>query len=215
VGVVGPPWWDDRPTLIVGTGPSLHRFDFERLRGLGHVLAVKEAVWDLPFADACFGLDLGWIERRRDKLASLSMELYLAVPASTPAKARRIRNAVYLVRRRDGDLLRTDPGEVESGGNSGFGALNLAFLKRARRIVLLGYDYDGGRHYCPERYTHLTPGHNARYLPRWGRNFDRTAPQLRAAGVTVLNASLTSTVMAFPRASIDEALARLAHDQAA
>jgi hypothetical protein len=206
-GEVGPPFWDTRPTLIFGTGSSLAGVDFNSFRGLGHILAVKEAWRDLPFADACFGLDLPWIRRSAEALAELAtrMAVYLAVPDEEPRKHVLIPGAIYLVRTRVCDLMTTKPGVVESGGHSGFGALNLAFLKRARSIYLFGFDCYGGDHYCPERYAHQPRNHNARYLPNWGRNFQTVVPQLRAAGVSVVNASPKSTIAAFPKTTIEQA----------
>jgi len=45
-------------------------------------------------------------------------------------------------RRIDISNLSDDPGAICSGGSSGFGAVNLAWLKRSRRMILLGFDYD-------------------------------------------------------------------------
>ena len=202
--------WSDRPVLIVGTGPSLHGVDLSRLNGLGYVLAVKEAVWDLPFADACFGLDLPWMRRQGDRLEELArrMPVYLAVPDQHPPVHRYSPSAVYLQRVRGDTSLSEDPGTVESGGNSGFGAFNLAYLAHSREIFLFGYDY-GGEPYCPDRYSHHPRGHNARYLPRWAENFRYAVRQLAAAGVTVINTSSRSSVDAFPKSDLEQALVYL------
>lgn len=200
--------WSDAPAIVVGTGPSLAGFDFERLRGLGHVLAVKEAAWDLPFAEACFGLDIPWMRRRHDRIVGLAerMDVYLAIPpVGLPIGHEAVTGATYLVRRRTCETFSDDPAEVESGGNSGFGAVNVAYLKGARQIVLFGFDYTKG-HYCPDRYAHHRPDHNAHYWPRWGENFRATRAQLRQRGVSVINASPASTVDAFPKLEIDEAI---------
>lgn len=214
-GAIGPPWWDDRPVILVGTGPSLAAFDFERLRGLGRVVAIKESIWDLPFAEACVGLDLPWMRRQADRLADVAktIPLYLGVPKhELPHKHVVIPGAIYLDRRRVGNELSDDPEVIEFGGTSGFGAFNVAYLKRARSIYLFGFDFTtaGGGHYCQSRYGHHPDPHfNQRYWPRWGSNFRSALPQLARAGVTVINASPISTVDAFPKCGIDEALQRL------
>lgn len=200
--------WSDKPVLIVGTGPSLIGFDLSRLQGLGYVLAVKESVWDLPFADVCFGLDLPWMRRQGDRLQQLTMPVYLAVPDQHPPVKRYTPSAIYLRRIRVGNGLSVNPEEIECGGNSGFGALNLAFLAGSRQIYLFGFDYTGSA-YCPERYTHHPPHHNARYLPRWGENFRGTIPQIEAAGISVINASIVSTVDAFRKSSPSAVLEHL------
>src|SRR5262245_12551914 len=154
-GEIGPPWWHDRPVLVVGTGRSLQGFAFERLRDLGHILAVKRAVADLPFADACFGLDLPWMQNAKAELTEVAarMPLYLAVPDQHPlAYDVHVPGAIYLKRGRTCERLTETLGAVESGANSGFGALNVAYLKRARQIFLFGFDYHPNGHYCQERY---------------------------------------------------------------
>lgn len=209
-GAVGPLWWDDRPCIVVGTGASLAGFDFNRLRGLGYILAVKESWRDLPFADAVFGLDIPWMNWAARDLAALSarMPVYLAVP-DQDLDHQPIAGPTYLKRTGRCDAFSESPDTIEAGGNSGFGALNLAFLKRAKRIVLFGYDFGGG-HYCEDRYVTRPKDHNARYMPGWAGNFRHILPQLAAAGVTVLNASPSSAIDAFPKVTIDEAVEYLA-----
>lgn len=208
---VSSPWWDDAPALLVGTGPSLAGFDLNRLRGLGHILAVKSSVWDLPFAEACFGLDLPWMRRENGRLAELAarMPLYLAVPKAHPPMHTHVAGAIYLERDRQCGPLSEDLGIVEAGANSGFGAFNFAVLKRARTIFLFGYDYTGGDHYCPERYAHNPRNKNAHYWPKWGENFRLALPQLTRLGVQVFNASPASSVTAFPKVTIEQALEHL------
>lgn len=205
---IEPPWWDDMPCIVVGTGPSMKGFDFSKLQGLGYILAVKEAVWDLPFADACFGLDLGWMRRKQDDLRKLKMPLYLSVPEGGKYHEQHIENAIYIRRLRRADSFSEDPRYIESGGNSGFGAINLAFLKRAKLIFAFGYDYQGA-HYCAERYTHLPKDHNRRYLPRWGRAFHRVARQMTDSGVKMIVASMHTTIPCFERMTKHAALERL------
>jgi hypothetical protein len=206
-GRVGEPWWNDRPVAIVGTGPSLKSFDFGRLRGPWHVLAVKQAYHDLPFADTCFGLDLPWMAHHAVELADLAlrMPLILAVPSD---HAQCITGALYVRREVKCEGLSDDLDWIEAGQNSGYGAVNLAYLKRAKRIVLFGYDY-GGEHYCEERYVTRPKDHNARYMPGWAANFRWMVKQLAAAGVDVVNASPLSRIDAFTKCTIDEGLARL------
>lgn len=212
-GAVEPPWWDDKPLAIVGAGASLKGFDFRRLdRPDLRVLAVKTAWEDLPFAAACFGLDLPWIARDAHRLRELSrrMPLYLAVPERGPDVDRlpEIPDAIWLRQTRIMGAMSERPDTIETGGNSGFGALNLAYLKRARAVYLFGFDYGGAPH-DPSRYAHQQPGHNARYWPKWAANFLLALPQARAAGMAVVNASPSSVVTAFPRCDHETIFANL------
>lgn len=214
LSAVGEPWWDDKPLAIVGSGASLKGFDFASLRIPGiRVLAVKEKVFDLPFADAVFGLDRPWINRQADKLRELrGPEIWLApTGAERGEHVALIDGAKYLkLARFEG--FSDDPTVIQSGGNSGFGAANLAYLKRAKRIVLFGFDYTEahGHHDKPEQYHWYQAGRNARYWQSWGSNFDACRPQLAKAGIEIVNASPISTVTAFPKVTIEQGLLHLA-----
>jgi len=199
-GAVGPPWWGDRPCLIVGTGPSLHGFDLARLRGLGHVLAVKEAYHELPFADAVFGLDLPWMEHERVQLTALAarLALYLAVPDD---RAVDIPGATYL-RQLAGYHLSRKADTINAGGHSGFGALNFAYLKRAKTVYLFGFDYSGAHYYADGRYTR----DQVKSYSVWAAAISAVKPQLTHAGLNVVNVSPASLVQAYPKVSVEQAL---------
>lgn len=177
--------------------------DLNRLRGLGRILAVKESVWDLPFADACFGLDVPWMERRQSELSQLAIPLYLAVPPKRPFPI--LANATYYTRIFS-NRLSDNPAEISCGRNSGFGALGLAKHKHARQIVLFGFDYRPNSYYCPERYTHKKP-ETGDHWPSWAKIIDGIADQL--AGIEVINASPNSTIRAFKKIGTEEAIQRL------
>lgn len=205
LGSVAEPWWDDKPLAIIGTGPSLKGFDFSRFNIPGvRVLAVKEAIWDLPFADCVFGLDRPWINRQADKLRTLATPKVFSVELEYGPCAE-IEGALYIQRSRFAGLS-DDPAVIQSGANSGFGAFNFAYLKRATRIALFGFDYLAGPHYCQDRYHWQPTDHNERYWRNWGDNFIDCRAQLAKAGVAVMNASPISTVVAFPKCSIEDGL---------
>lgn len=220
-GQVTEPWWQKTPLAIVATGPSLKGFDFGRFQagadtGAFRVLAVKEAIWDLPFAQAVFALDTPWMIRCADRLRSLKCEIYLGIPPENKfhrrdKQAPLIENATYIdLTRHEG--LSDDPALIQSGGNSGFGAFNLAYLKRAKHITLFGFDYfenGAGHHFRDDCYQWYEPGRNERYWKNWGDNFTGCLAQLRKSGASVMNASPRSTVSAFPKCSLDEGIARL------
>lgn len=98
-------------------------------------------------------------------------------------------------------------GTIGWGGNSGFGALNLAVQFGAKRIILVGFDMrlDRGVH-----WHGLHPGGlhnpNARNVERWRRVVDEAAPMLKALGVEVLNASPISALRAYPKVPFEEAI---------
>lgn len=195
--------------FLVGTGESLRGVDLSRLHEVGHVVAVKQSLPDLPRATAYVSVDTRSMRRSMVQLAIAAqhMEVYLVVPPELSPDEYCVPGALYLQRRMVRDMMSDDPGVVESGGTSGFAALNVTYLKRARRIVLLGYDYCG-LHYCHDRYPHQT---RRNYLgwSRWSRVFSVALAQLERAGAEVINGSLISTLDVFPRMSPQQAIARL------
>lgn len=98
--------------------------------------------------------------------------------------------------------LSDDPASI-AVGNSGFGALGLAYLMQPRRVGLFGIDGDEFAGYA---WDQGTPG-SLRHVPSF---FERAVPQLEARGIDVVTASLTSRVRCFPQLPVDRAIAWLA-----
>lgn len=207
---VGEPYWNDKPVAIIGGGPSLLGFDFDRLRGRFHVVAVNASIFTVPWADAGFSLDRIAMRNWWDRLCQATMPLYLAVPlpylkdlSQPPADHMRF---MWRIQR---NTFARYHGQIASGGSSGFGALNLAWLKRAKKVLLLGFDYgatNGAWHHNESEYNFHFRQKPDDWLTRAG-NFNLVAPLMRRDGVEVINASPQSAITAFPRMTIDEALA--------
>lgn len=212
---VGAPYWDDAPVAIIGGGTSLCGFDLNRFRDLKcHVLAVNASMFDIDFADAGFGLDALAFRDWLGAFAKVPYPIYYATEdhrvgrtpvADIPA------NVVFIRRRGKVTDLSDDPAFIEAGGSSGFGALGLAYLKRAKFIVLFGFDYGssatGEWHHNEKHYR--PRGRNIANWRAWARNFENARAQLDAAGVTVLNASPDSNIKAFEKVTIEEGLTRI------
>ena len=216
-GKIKEPFWDDKPVAIVGGGTSLIGFDFERLRG-AHVLAVKGSIFDIPWADAGFGLDMPRYMDWRDKLANVQARVYWAVPVDQIDKTGPPpSDNVTFLRRLNGEGVSDDPGEIYGGGTSGFGALQIALHKRAKEIVLFGFDYDPGT-----AVTHTVDGtpfrHNDQHYIRkmhqsaanwleWSKHFEIYLPYMMERNVRVQNACPTSYITAFPKILLEDGAA--------
>jgi len=213
-GKISKPFWDDKPVAIVGGGPSLVGFDFERLRG-AHVLAVKGSIFDIPWADAGFGLDMPRYHEWRDKLANVQSRVYWAVPEDQLQKtgAPPSKNVTFL-KRLPGENLSDDPSEIYGGGTSGFGAVQICLHKHAKTIVLFGYDYDGAydahtgfrhndQHYGKKR------AQNFANWEAWARHFSIYIPYLNDNGIRVVNACPASAITCFQKVTLDDGVALL------
>lgn len=202
--------------ILVGSGYSLTGFDFERLRGLGRVVTVGGSMYDVPFAEAHCCIDMARMLREVVELTEYArrMEVWLGMADQRDFMwdmAPHIPGAIYIKRLRRGNTFSDDPAAVECGCNSGYAALNLVYLKRARLVVLFGYDYSSKPHYCEKRYAHQAPDHNAPYWANWARIYDGVVEQARARGLEIFNASPDSRITAFPRCTPDEGVELLAH----
>lgn len=181
------PDWRGNTVWIIGGGPSvkaLSWLDIARLTGI--TLGVNKSAWFFG-CDAMVTLDQWFVHRCRQRVAEYAADKDAYLAAWQRCGYAPIDGATYLGR----DLklgLSRNPG-VLHGDNSGFAALNLAYLKGATDIRLLGFDM----RYDQEGNTHGHGGypwhsHTAsRLMPKWAHDVDAVAPQLEADGVRVIN----------------------------
>jgi len=99
---------------------------------------------------------------------------------------------------------------VATGGNSGYQAVNLAYLLGASRVVLIGFDMQGAG---PGR-NHFHPDHNAggrhnltnpteSLYRQWRRRFSEIHEALAEEGVALVNAS-RETALTIPRVDLED-----------
>lgn len=188
--MIGPPWWDDGPVILIGGGPSLRGFDFSTLAGrAAHIVGVNQAIFDAP-CDAGVSADSTFIRERREALQAMvagGVEIIVTVDG--------VAGATRVARLLNGGLS-ADPNVVRTGGCSGAAALNVTVLKRGRKIVLAGYDYQGGHYH--DAYPWQRP-HDG--LRAWAGHYETTLPALAALGVTVIDASPHGALSCFPKAA--------------
>jgi hypothetical protein len=179
---------------MVGGGASLSGFDFEQLRGAGHVVGVNQSMFTAP-TNAGVSIDYRFMRERKLELITFAERLPLYLPTRDMwwRLIEPIAGAIYL---RD----------VSRGCTSGYAALSVALLKRARRIVLLGYDYglSSGRHHYHDAYPWHVPAEQN--WSAWAGLYDATAKLCRDRDIEVINASPDSAIKSFPKMSIEEAL---------
>lgn len=222
LGTVGKKNWGDRPVYIVGGGPTLKPFADKLwlLYQRGYVLAVNDSYKNCYFPDAIFSLDHTWLSKnvRDDSLNGCVRKIpHMPGPVFVAADEVNMRveceNLTYLHRSYRGyssqrSFLSEDPGIITNGMNSGFGALNFAYLKGAKIIYLLGFDFKdiGDKTHFHSGYKwHNRLGSNALF-PRWAEAFNDTMAQLNRDGVQVFNCSPDSLLTCFPHKPYAEVL---------
>ncbi|HKJ75234.1 MAG TPA: hypothetical protein VKA19_14055 [Alphaproteobacteria bacterium] len=190
-----PRLWPGETICIIASGPSACRDDAEFVRGKCRVIVVNTSYRLAPWADLLYACDAKWWWAYEPQFQGLTVSQDARAPES-----------VLRVPSINEPGLSLDPMVIHQGGNSGYQALNLAVLLGVRRILLLGYDMQGGDHWHgahPPGLVSLTDKATA----RWRENFGTTLPDLERANVEVVNCSRQTALTCFPRMSFEDALA--------
>lgn len=188
--------WKDEWVCIIGGGTSVKDINMDLLHGF-LTLGVNNSALILN-TDALFSLDYNWIKSSYPQYLNFSGEKYLAMQEGNMMKTIKDPQAQYL-RRNTLDGLSTNKTAIH-GHNSGYGALNLAVLKGAKRILLLGFDFykRDGRAHWHEEYPRRPRARTVLY-EGWARKFNTMVPVLNQLGIMVLNCSLHSKIECFPK----------------
>jgi hypothetical protein len=197
--------WAGEPCFLLGGGPSLTGFDFERLHGRGRVIAINRAFEFAPFADVLFFMDHKFYrichdipERFAKWQAFKGHKIFLNLIG------RKLED-VYSVRSlgRHGCSLSLKAG-LFHGNNSGLGALAFALAMGARPIYLLGYDmrHENGRAHFHDGYGVTQP---ERVSQSFIKDFEMFERERRGRG-EIINLNPRSGLRMFPFSTIDEVL---------
>lgn len=202
--------------IIVCSGSSLSKFNMNLLDGLGHIICVNNSYTGVPHFDSWFTLDPWGLAG--DQLPKKgNAKLYAAVPqdfGTFHAKIPQHRiqaptKVTYLNRLMSHNNpsvssetayrlgLSEDSGCINTG-NSGFGALNLAYHMKPKKILILGMDGDIGYYYSQTQKNRAL-----KFLPQMMQS---TVKQLQDKNIKVINGSLHSTITCFDRYSPEEAI---------
>lgn len=145
----------------------------------------------VPWADVLFAMDLCW------------WDMYYSEARRTVA-GQLFTTCKGAVEKYGLETAMVDGRIFQPFGNSGAGAIQLAALSGARRIILAGYDCqhtDGKAHHHGDHPKKLG---NAVRPDAWVKNFDKLAKEL--AALDIVNASRATALRCWPRIELREAL---------
>jgi hypothetical protein len=201
-----PHLWPGSLVVCLATGPSLTQADVEACRG-HHVIVVNDAYRLAPWADILYACDAKWWSWKVNR----SAWAFPGLKYSIQAESKRWCKDVHVLQMTGNDGLELQPTGLRTGRNSGYQAINLAVHLGARRILLLGYDMGLGPknepHFqTPEWNGQHPESHHSPYVI-FKRKFETIVEPLKQAGVEVINCSRRSALTAFPRMTLEEALA--------
>jgi len=221
-----PRLWPGETVVCLGGGSSLTAADAAFCRDKAHVIAVKEAgccripghVAPAPWADVLYAADEKYwrFVKGAPEFAGLKYSI------QQDAFEARLKNRlptdwelggwamawpdVQVLLDAGEDGLELDPTGLKTGNNSGYQAINLAVHLGAAKIVLLGFDMwrdpSGHQNWFGPHPTHLE-SQFALFLHK----FQSIVEPLKAAGVTVLNASRFTILNTFPRVVLEDVFA--------
>ena len=195
-----PKIWNGETVYIIGGGPSLKEFNWNRLKGK-KTIAINKAFLSYSKADVLYWTDgrfYNWYKKDIDNFKGLKY---------TIAPRRELSEDIHLLKRGAKYGLETSPNTLSHGMNSGYAAINLALHLGSRKIVLLGYDmgnsgtvshfHDG----YPINATNDTI-YNKHFLP----GFDILKNHIKGKGIQIFNACPSSKLNAFKKITIEESL---------
>lgn len=173
--------WLGETCVIVAGGPSLCGFDYNRLRG-HNLIAINNRYRECPFADILFFGDVRWWNAHQSRLKFFRG---LIVTSSDKVRGER----VHTLRRRKDPGMSSRPDEVMLRRTSMTAAIEIAKKTGVSKIVVFGMD--GQRGPNGELHSHEDHPwpHPENAFEEQRKDLERTARDLKAAGVELLNAS--------------------------
>lgn len=194
--------------VCVASGPSLsiqqaHMLgDAFKLACFGwHVIVVNNTWQMIPSAEALYASDGPWWDMH---LSQVRREY--RGECWTRSRYHAHRDHLHFVQCEDRPGLTSKPGFVFSGSNSGYQAVNLAYLFGAREILLVGYDMQ--RTYGMSHWHGDHPSGLSQQLPvdTWVTKFETLAKDANERGVRVVNCSIETALTCFPREELSACL---------
>jgi len=207
--------WQGQTIVCAASGPSLTVEQLEKVKQTSARLIVINDTYKLaPWADVLYASDARWWSHHIENVRqNFEGEFW------TMQEDAWQHHGVMLAPAKYENGLNTDPGWINHGTHSGFQAINLAYQFGAAKILLLGYDCKYKHHpdcrpdqdgkcrppdICQRHWfgSHPKGWGDANHIARWVQSY-RTINCDRP----IINCSPDSAVDAFPKMTLDEALA--------
>lgn len=189
-----PRLWPGATIVCLGNGSSLTSEDVDYCRGKARVIAINDTVRLAPWADVLYSSDLFWFRKHRGVPSFTGLKYTLdCVDVRPEWRINRLRGT------KDSGL-ELDPSELRLGRNSGHAAVNLAVHLGASRILLLGFDMQGGRWFETARNQKTTKFNTFR------GHFSSLIKPLGELGISLINCSRNTALTCVPRQKLEDAL---------
>ncbi len=130
--------FDGQDVYIIGGGPSLKGFNWRKLIGKNTIGCNSAFRKGSGICNICFFSDIKFIDAFHDELCEYAGRVVTHHPKLRETKI----DWLHVVERTKRGL---GIDKVTYGGNSGCGAINLALMMGAKRVLLLGFDCKPGK----------------------------------------------------------------------
>ena len=185
--------WEGDTVLCIASGPSIDTDDIDYARGKCRVIVINDNYQLASWADLLYACDLKWWDWHKGVPDFEGMKY-------TMDKVAAKKYDLDYVKGEAGEGLNTS--HIHTGSNSGFQAINLAYLFGAKRILLTGYDMhvnkNGASHWFGNHPDLIISNYQ-----RWIKGFDQVAKQNL---VEIINCTRDTSLKCFPQMRLQDAL---------
>lgn len=212
-----PRLWPGETVICCARGPSIKQAQVDACRGKVRLITVNDSWRMAPWADMLYACDGEWWETYARQHTWVDGKKYPSVldfPGLKVTQDKAAAEKYGLLHIPSFNLpgISLNRGSIFTGGNSGFQALNVALhaVGKGGRIGLLGYDMkpapNGKRHDFGDH-----PGRLCKNSPYkdFAQAFRVAEPEIKRAGVRVLNLTPGSALNCFPFHKLDDLLGPL------
>lgn len=197
------PDWRGETAVLVASGPSAKAVPLDLAKGKARFIAINNSWQLVPWSDALYACDGAWWRHTNGCQEFPGLKLSIDRGACRQFGLHRVE-----CQKGDDRLILDRWNVIGWGGNSGFGALNLAVQFGATKIILVGYDMTirYGSHWHGDHPSGMSNPKTGN-VERWRRAIDAAAVPLSRVGIAVFNCSAVSALQNYPKMTFKEALA--------
>lgn len=180
--------------VIVASGKSLTKEDVDYCKDKAVVYVVNNCYQLAPWAKALYACDEEWWDTYKPEFSGEKWTI------NENASKKYGLNLINY----DSQLIFSAKEIIATGNNSGFQAMNLAYLHGYKRIILLGFDYmNSGQHWFGKHKGSLQKSPDMR---RWVQHMRKAQPIMESLGIDVINCTRETAIDCFKQMPITEAL---------
>ncbi len=201
--------WAGERAVVVGGGPSLKDFNWQSLRGIGRIIVVNRAMFDVPWADVMLSEDERFFRRfaaRDEYKAFRGIKIFACPDDSFVSEIHAIDPSVTIMQScpKSKGWPKSLKDGLSTSSNSMVPAISLADILGAEPLYLLGVDCNNKG---PANY------HSGDYPADWAvgsgqlasyrSDFEHwVAPKMR--NKKIVNCNVNSGVTCWPRLSFED-----------